>query len=81
MIFHTIIYYRWDELNSQNLLLKKIGFNQGDENYVNGQIISTFPCLQQTGWVCYKPKTTSELEETPFEASAIKDLEYIRRYH
>ncbi|CAB4482930.1 unnamed protein product [Rhizophagus irregularis] len=52
-----------------------------DPYYINNQVTSVFPCLNQTGWVCYKAKTTSELEETPFEASAIKDLEYIRRYH
>ncbi|CAB4487223.1 unnamed protein product [Rhizophagus irregularis] len=71
----------WDQLNSQNLLLRKISFNQDDPYYINNQVTSVFPCLNQTGWVCYKAKTTSELEETPFEASAIKDLEYIRRYH
>ncbi|CAB5396266.1 unnamed protein product [Rhizophagus irregularis] len=69
----------WDQLNSQNLLLRKISFNQDDPYYINNQVTSVFPCLNQTGWVCYKAKTTSELEETPFEASAIKDLEYIRR--
>ncbi|POG58428.1 hypothetical protein GLOIN_2v1885837 [Rhizophagus irregularis DAOM 181602=DAOM 197198] len=66
----------WDQLNSQNLLLRKISFNQDDPYYINNQVTSVFPCLNQTGWVCYKAKTTSEL---PFEASAIKDLEYIRR--
>jgi len=68
-------------LNSQNLLLQKITFNQNNEEYVNNQITSVFPCLIKTSWVCYKAKSTSELEEVPFEPSATKDLDYIRRYY
>lgn len=64
---------------SQNLLLQKITFNNDGENYVNNQVVSTFPCLVETGWECYKAKNTSELEEMPFEPESIKDLNYIKR--
>jgi hypothetical protein len=67
-------------LESQNLLLQKIKFNQNDEDYINNKITAVFPWLVETGWVCYRAKGTSELEEFPFEPSAIKDLDYNKRY-
>jgi hypothetical protein len=67
-------------LAAQNLLLQKITFNQDGEDYINEQIVAIFPCLAQTGWVCYKTKSTSELEEMPFQPNDVKDLNYIKRY-
>ncbi|GBC28403.2 hypothetical protein GLOIN_2v1824248 [Rhizophagus irregularis DAOM 181602=DAOM 197198] len=57
----------WEQLMTQNLLLQKITFNNDGENYVNNQVVATFPCLIETGWQCFKAKNTSDLEEMPFE--------------
>ncbi|GES96400.1 hypothetical protein GLOIN_2v1885837 [Rhizophagus clarus] len=68
----------WEQLIDQKLL-QKITFIQDSEEHVNNQIVTAFPCLVETGWFCYKTKTTSELETTPFEPDHIKDLNYIKR--
>ncbi|PKB94644.1 hypothetical protein RhiirA5_438330 [Rhizophagus irregularis] len=69
----------WEQLMTQNLLLQKITFNNDGENYVNNQVVATFPCLIETGWQCFKAKNTSDLEEMPFKPESIKDLNYIKR--
>ena len=74
-----MIIHRREQLMTQDLL-KRITFTQDNEDHVNDQIVMTFPCLIETGWICYKTKSTSELELMPFEPDSAKDLNYIKRY-
>ncbi len=63
---------------SDNGMVKVIQFDDGSEHHVHQKIVSNFPILRESGWICVKPDSKNNLH--PYKVDATKNGEFIKSY-